>query len=242
MIALENHVAVVTGASRGIGRAIALGLAAKRVRLFLVGRNSTTLHEVAELARKSSPVVLEHAVDLVSDGAVTEIAQHIIQQLGGIDVLIHCAGAYSMGDLQTASVDEFDKLYRTNVRMPYQLTQSLLPMLKRRKGQIAFINSTQGLQARARVGQFAATQHALKAIADSLRDEINSDGVRVFSVYPGRTATPRMENIFTMEGREYKPDLLLQPEDVAEVVVNTLMMPLTAEVTNITIRPLVKSY
>ncbi len=242
MIAIENHAAVVTGASQGIGRAIALGLAAQRARLFLVGRNSTTLHEVAELARKSSPVVVVHVIDLVSDGAVTDIARNISQKFGGLDVLIHCAGTYSMGDLQTASVDDFDRLYRTNVRMPYLLTQSLLPMLKRRKGQIVFINSSQGLQARARVGQYAASQHALKAIADSLREEVNSDGVRVFSVYPGRTATPRMEAMFTMQEREYKPELLLQPEDIAEVVINTLTMPLTAEVTNITMRPLIKSY
>ncbi len=242
MMTLENHVAVVTGASQGIGRAIALGLAAKRVRLFLVGRNSTSLHEVAELARKSSPTVVAHAIDLVSDGAIADIVKNITQKLDALDVLIHCAGAYSMASLEIASVEEFDRLYRTNVRMPYQLTQSLLPMLKRKKGQIVFINSSQGLQARARVGQFAATQHALKAIADSLRDEVNSDGIRVFSVYPGRTATPRMESIFTMEGREYKPELLLQPEDIAEVVMNTLMMPLTAEVTNITLRPLIKSY
>jgi NADP-dependent 3-hydroxy acid dehydrogenase YdfG len=242
MIALENHVAVVTGASQGIGRAIALGLAAKRVRLFLIGRNSTALQEVAELARESSPRVVVHAIDLVADGAITDIAKNLDQQLGGLDVLIHCAGAYSMSDLQTASVEEFDRLYRTNVRVPYLLTQSLLPVLKRKKGQVVFINSTQGLQARAYVGQFAATQHALKAIADSLRDEVNSDGIRVFSVYPGRTATPRMESIFKMEGREYKPELLLQPEDIAEVVMNALIMPLTAEMTNVTIRPLKKSY
>lgn len=242
MIALENYVAIVTGASRGIGRAIALGLAAKRVRLFLVGRNSSALHEVAELARQSSPMVVEHVIDLVTDGAITNIAENVSRELGDLDVLIHCAGAYSMGDLEIASVDQFDWLYRTNVRMPYQLTQSLLPMLKRKKGQIVFLNSSQGLQARARVGQFAATQHALKAIADSLRDEVNLDGVRVVSVYPGRTATPRMEAIFTMEAKEYKPELLLQPEDIAEVVINALMMPLTAEVTNVTVRPLMKSY
>ena len=242
MIALENQVAVVTGASQGIGRAIALGLAAKRARLFLVGRNGNTLGQVAKLARKSSPTVVAHAIDLVSDGAITDIAKNISQKLDTLDVLIHCAGAYSMGDLGTASVEEFDRLYRTNVRMPYQLTQSLLPMLKTRKGQIVFINSSQGLQARARVGQFAATQHALKAIADSLREEVNSHGVRVVSVYPGRTATPRMEGIFAMEGREYRPELLLQPEDIAKVVINALMMPLTAEVTNISLRPLIKSY
>ena len=242
MIVLENHVAVITGASQGIGRAIALGLAAKRVRLFLVGRNSTALHEVAEIARKSSPKVIVHATDLVVDGSITGIVENLSKQLGDLDVLIHCAGAYSRGDLQTASVEEFDRLYRINVRMPYLLTQSLLSMLKRRKGQIAFINSSQGLQAHAQVGQYAATQHALKAIADSLRDEVNSDGVRVLSVYPGRTATPRMKDIFRMEGREYKPKLLLQPEDIAEVVINALLMPLTAEVTNITVRPLIKSY
>jgi NADP-dependent 3-hydroxy acid dehydrogenase YdfG len=242
MIALENRVAIVTGASQGIGRAIALGLAAKRVRLFLVGRNSTALHEVAVLARESSPLVVVHAADLVADGAITGIVENLSKQLGGLDVLIHCAGAYSRGNLQTASVEEFDRLYRTNVRGPYLLTQSLLPMLKKMKGQIAFVNSSQGLQAQAGVGQFAATQHALKAIADSLRDEVNSDGIRVLSVYCGRTATPRMEAIYGLEGREYKPELLLQAEDVAEALIAALMMPLTAEVTNLTIRPLIKSY
>ncbi len=242
MIALKNRVAIVTGASQGIGRAIALGLAAKRVRLFLVGRNSTALHEVAVLARESSPLVVVHATDLVADGTITGIVENLSKQLGGLDVLIHCAGAYSRGDLQTASVGEFDRLYRTNVRGPYLLTQSLLPMLKKMKGQIVFVNSSQGLQAQAGVGQFAATQHALKAIADSLRDEVNSDGIRVLSVYCGRTATPRMEAIYKLEGREYKPELLLQAEDVAEALINALMMPLTAEVTNLTIRPLIKSY
>ena len=242
MVALENHIAVVTGASRGIGRAIALGLASQSAILCLVGRNRTALQEVAEIARKSSPLVVPHVADLMADGAIPGIVEDLRQRFDGLDVLIHCAGAYSAGDLQTASIEEFDKLYRANMRMPYLLTQCLLPMLKRRRGQIVFINSTQGLQAGPRLGQFAATQHALKAIADSLREEVNSDGVRVLSVYSGRTATPRMETVFKVEGKEYSPDLLLQPEDVATVVINALTMPRTAEVTSINIRPLVKSY
>ena len=242
MISLENRVVVVTGASQGIGRAIALGLARKKAVLFLVARNGSALEEVADIARTSSPRVMLQAADLAVDGADTEIAESLGREFGGLDGLVHCAGAFSRGALETASVDELDRLYRTNVRMPYGLTQSLLPLLKRRKGQIVFVNSSQGMQARACVGQFAASQHALKAIADSLRDEVNSDGIRVLSVYCGRTATPRMEAMYKLEGREYKPELLLQAEDVAEAVINALMMPLTAEVTNITMRPLIKSY
>ena len=242
MISLENRVVVVTGASQGIGRAIALGLAKKKAVLFLVARNGSALQEVADIARTSSPRVMLQAADLAVDGADTEIAESLGQEFGGLDGLVHCAGAFSMGALETASVDELDRLYRINVRMPYGLTQSLLPLLKRRKGQIAFVNSSQGMQARACVGQFAASQHALKAIADSLRDEVNSDGIRVLSVYCGRTATPRMEAMYKLEGREYRPELLLQAEDVAEAVINALVMPLTAEVTNITLRPLIKSY
>ncbi len=76
--------------------------------MFLVARNSTALHEVAEIARKSSPHVMVQAIDLVADGAVIDIANNLRQQFEGLDVLIHCSGACSMEDLQTASVDELD--------------------------------------------------------------------------------------------------------------------------------------
>ena len=121
-------------------------------------------------------------------------------------------------------------------------TQRLLPLLKKPRGQVVFINSSAGLTARANTGQFSATQHAFKALADALRDEVNADGVRVLSVFPGRTATPRIESLHDKEGRPYQPGLLLQPEDVASVVTNALALPWTAEVTNISIRPMQKSY
>jgi NADP-dependent 3-hydroxy acid dehydrogenase YdfG len=128
------------------------------------------------------------------------------------------------------------------VRGPYLLTQALLPLLRACHGQIVFVNSTVGLEARAGVGQYASTQHALRAIADALRAEVNPDGVRVLSVYLGRTATARQARIFRLEGRPYAPELLIQPEDVAEMVLATLRLPRTAEVTEIRMRPLVKSY
>ena len=138
------------------------------------------------------------------------------------------------------SAENFSLHYRTNLLGPYLLTQQLLSLLLRRRGQIVFINSSVGLTARANIGQFAATKHGLKAIADSLRDEVNPAGVRVLSVYPGRTATPTQERLHTLEGRPYRPDRLLQPEDVASVVVNALCLPRTAEVTEIRIRSMMK--
>ncbi len=114
-------------------------------------------------------------------------------------------------------------------------------MLRARRGQIVFINSWAGFNARAGAGQYAATKHALRAIADSLREEVNSEGLRVLSVFPGRTATPMQETMHAIEGKEYLPERLQQPEDVAAVVVNALLLPRTAEVTEIRMRPLINA-
>ena len=89
--------------------------------------------------------------------------------------------------------------------------------------------------------QYDSTKHALRAIADSLRGEINEHGVRVLSVYLGRTASEMQEQICQMEGKPYRPELLLQPNDVASVILNALSLPRTAEVTDIWIRPMIKS-
>jgi NADP-dependent 3-hydroxy acid dehydrogenase YdfG len=103
------------------------------------------------------------------------------------------------------------------------------------------MNSSVGVQARRGVGQYAATKHALRAVADSLREEINDRGVRVLSVFLGRTASRMQEAIHQKEGRPYRPETLLQPSDVASMVIAALTLPRTAEVTDIHIRPMSKS-
>jgi NADP-dependent 3-hydroxy acid dehydrogenase YdfG len=234
--------AVITGASSGIGKAIALAIASAGGSVCLVGRDQQRLEDVAEAARAAARRALVFRTDLSADHAIEDLVRYVKQDFESLDTLVHCAGAHGMGSLEETPVDQLDALYRMNVRTPYALTQALLPQLKSRKGQIVFINSSQGLQARAKSGAFAATQHALKALTDSLRQEINAEGIRVLSIYPGRTATPRIKAVYEVEGQPYRPELLLQPDDVARVVVNTLQLPRTAEVTNIEIRPLIKSY
>jgi NADP-dependent 3-hydroxy acid dehydrogenase YdfG len=242
MPVLTEQVAVVTGASSGIGKAIAEALAAQGMKLCLVGRNRHALEAVAARVRGMASCVLVSQTDLTVDDHIERLKSDVQQAFGQVDVLVHSAGIFAQGKLQSASIEDLDRQYRTNVRAPYLLTQGLLPLLKVRPGQIVFINSSVGLRARADVSQYAATKHALKAIADSLREEVNADGIRVLNVFPGRTATPGQEAIFRLEARTYRPELLLQAEDVAAVVLNALTLPRTAEVTDISIRPLAKSY
>jgi len=240
MIPFRDQVAVVTGASSGIGKAIALGLVAQGATLCLVGRRLETLGAAAESAQGTPCRPLCYQIDLTLDEDIRRLAARLQHDFGYIDLLIHSAGVISLGRLESAPIEDLDRQYRTNVRAPYALTQALLPMLRLRQGQIVFINSSAGLSAGANVSQYAVTKHALKALADSLRAEVNTEGLRVLSVYPGRTATPMQAAVHNVEGCPYHPERLMQPDDVAAVVINALSLPRSAEVTDIHIRPLTK--
>lgn len=238
---LNQKTAVITGASSGIGAAIALCLAEEGAKLRLVGRNSAALEAVAQGARKNSPQVLTYQADLSTDEGLEKLKTALKLDCDSLDVLVHSAGIIVIGPFETASPADFDRQYRTNVRAPYVLTQALLPMLRTHHGSVVFINSSVGLATRSNISQYSATKHALKAVADSIRAEVNSDGVRVLSVYPGRTASPQQAAIHMAEGKTYCPELLMQPADVARILVDALKVNHTAEVTDISIRPMRKT-
>lgn len=237
---MKNQTAVITGASSGIGRAIAQGLAVRGASLCLIGRNVGALEEVAAKGDQSGDRRI-YKTDLASTEDILQAAENIKKDFGQIDILIHSAGYFSMGEIKHASVEDLDMHYRINVRAPYLLTQTLLPVMQHPGGQIVFINSSVGLKARAKVGQYGATKNALRAIADSLREEVNAEGIRVLSIFPGKTATPMQEEIHRMEGKECRYEQFMQPDDVAAVVMNALVLPQSAEVTDIRIRPMKNS-
>jgi NADP-dependent 3-hydroxy acid dehydrogenase YdfG len=240
---LKDQVAVVTGASSGIGRAIACALAESGSQLCLVARRKQLLEVLAEDLRSVSPRCHVCCTDLTRDDEIHSLSSMVQSELGGVDILVLCGGSMFHGRTEQASLDELDLQYRSNLRAHYALVQLLLPSLRERQGQIVFINSSLGMRpGSAGVGQYAALEHGLRALADSLRDEVNGDGVRVLSVYPGRTATPRMEAFYRERGLPYYPEVLMQPEDVAGMVVAALSLPRTAEVTDISMRPMQKTY
>lgn len=243
-VSLSGQFALVTGAGSGIGRAIARALASQNATAALVGRARDKLEATAATCLGAGNCFVLPA-DLTSDDQLDELTTELEHRLGQLHLLVLCAGEMGCGKVESASVEVFDRLYQSNVRANFRLIQNLLPLLKRSRkcpGQIVFINSSVGLTARASVGQYSATQHALKALADALRIEVNGNGIRVLSVYPGRVATPRQESLYRDHNAVYRPEVLLQPEDVASVVLNALILPRTAEVTDISIRPLSKSY
>ncbi len=237
MIFETGQVAVITGASSGVGKAIAIALAREGASLALVGRDLAKLESVADEASGSGKIRSFEA-DLTDDGTLAMFVKRVREEFGRVDVLIHSAGVFAMGKMESVPLDEFDWQFRCNVRAPYALTQILLPDLLGHEGQVVFINSTAGLSAGAGVAQYAATKHALKAVADSLRAEVNPRGVRVLSVYLGRTATPMQEAICKKEGRPYDPACFIQPADVAETLVHTLGLPRSADIIDLTIRPM----
>lgn len=238
MSAFQGQVAVITGASGGIGEAIAMELAREGARLLLNGRSAEKLNQVAERARAFSPGVETLAADLAEDDQVRALADRALAAFEGVDLLVHSIGLFLGGPFDSP-VEDLDRQYRINVRVPYFLTQALLPSLISRQGQVVFVNSSSGFHpARAGWVAYSASKHALRAVADGLRDEVNRQGVRVLTVFPGRTATPMQEEVHRYEGREYDPKRFLQPQDVAATVLNALSLPRTAEVTDLHIRPM----
>jgi NAD(P)-dependent dehydrogenase (short-subunit alcohol dehydrogenase family) len=227
---IRVRAALVTGASSGIGRSIATRLAKQGMRVGLVGRS---IERLEGLAREIGPQAVCLPADLAVDADVRALAARAPAALDGLDVLVHCAGVLSPGGFDGARIEDLDRQYMVNLRAPFQLTSLLLPWLRDSQGRVVFVNSAAGLAARAGNGQYAATKAGLKAAADSLRESVRPDGVRVVSVYPGRTDSPMQEAVHRAEGRPYDPDRLLSPDEVAEVVVTTLALADRTEVTDV---------
>ena len=234
-MSLNDAVALVAGASGGIGRAIAFDLLGAGAEVFMLGRSMPRLVEPPppENTRAKCHFIV---ADLAENGAVARIAADISLR-GRLDVLVLSSGIYERSHEPTV----FARQIAANLVGPYALIQQILPFLIGAQGQVVFINSTQGLKAAAGIGQYAATKHAMKAVADSLRDEVNGNGVRVTSVFLGRTATELQRAIFAAEGRPYPPERLIQPGDVAGLVLFLLQLPRTSEVTDVVLRPMLKT-
>lgn len=222
--------ALVTGAGSGIGRACAVALAEDGHRVMLVGRRLALL----EAAAATMPDALAVAADLATDAGIGAVAEALPERL---DVLVHAAGAFRYGPLAETPMAAWQALDAVNLHGPFALTARCLPALRRAGGTVVFVNSTAALRGGPNAGAYAASKSALRAATDVLRQEVNPLGIRVLSIFPGRTDTPMQDDVLAAEGRTADRSTLLAPSDVAAMVSAALRLPRRAEVTDITIRP-----
>lgn len=223
--------ALVTGAGSGIGRAVASALCHAGYHVILVGRKSIPLNLLADQLGKDVTTVCP--IDITDEDALPAL----IRNIESLDVLIHSAGMFHGGLISEISNDMNILLHHVNVDAPLYLSNLLLPALETAGGQVVFLNSTASLGERVSMDAYAASKHALKQGVSRFREESRGRGIRILNVYPGRTATPMQSEVLRHEGRSDMRIPLLQPKDIADVILGCLSVPRSAEITDIVIRP-----
>jgi NAD(P)-dependent dehydrogenase (short-subunit alcohol dehydrogenase family) len=203
MASLEGKVALVTGASSGMGEEITKAMAAAGAGVIAIGRNEERLDRVvAEAGSAGGGAVVAVVRDLTEKGPPQAFVGEAFDRLGRLDVLANVAGIMELGPLGETPVESLDRQFRTNVRVPFELTQAALPHLRESKGAIIFISSMAALAAFPESAAYTSTKGAIEALARQLAVELAPDGIRVNAIAPGEIDTP-MNTDFYAEHPEF---------------------------------------
>jgi 3-oxoacyl-[acyl-carrier protein] reductase len=220
----ENQVAVVTGAGRGIGHAIAVRLAKEGARVACVSRTEANAQRTAdEINMTQSDAAKAYAVDVADQAAVQKAAAQILDDFGRVDILVNNAGVTRDGLSMRMSMDDWDTVLNTNLKGAFTFTQALMrPMIKQRSGRIINISSIAGLTGNAGQANYSASKAGLIGLTKTLARELASRGITVNAVAPGLIETD-MTTVLSEEIRQailQKVPLgkLGEPEDIAGAV------------------------
>lgn len=219
---------LLTGAGSGIGALLARALLERGDEVLVVARSAQRAEEMAS--------ALPGARTLVADLAAPEAAESL-DLPERLDSVVHAAGVVELGAVADLSVQAWTEQLQVNLVAPAVLTRVALPALRAARGTVVLVNSGAGLFAHPQWSAYAASKHGLRAFADSLRGEEAGHGVRVSSVYPGRTATPMQEKVHAQEGKEYDAADWVQPSTVVESILHVLDLPGDATIPDLTVKP-----
>lgn len=215
---------LLTGAGSGIGRVLAERLLARGEEVWAVVRAAD---RVADLPG-ARPLVADLADPAAIEG---------LDLPARLDSVVHAAGTVDLATVAEASAASWADQLAVNLTAPAVLTRCALPALRAARGTCVFLNSGAGLRANPGWAGYAASKFGLRALADSLREEERGHGVRVTSIFPGRTATPMQAAVHRQEGKEYDPSAWTRPETVADTVLAVIDLPEDASVPELSIRP-----
>ncbi|MFA5832981.1 MAG: SDR family NAD(P)-dependent oxidoreductase [Bacteroidota bacterium] len=231
---LKDAVAVITGASKGIGRAIALLLSQQGVTVVLAARSSDLLSmtqkEITEAGGKSVSI----PTDITSENSVQNLVFETLKRYGKIDILVNNAGVGIFSNVIDTKMEEYESMMNVNLKGVFLCSRAVLPtMIKQRRGEIINIASLAGKNSFAGGSVYSATKWGLIGFARSLMLEVRDYNIRVVTISPGSVNTHFAE-------KEKDEPLIIQPEDVAETVLFALTMPNRVNVSEIDIRPTIK--
>ena len=222
MESLTGKNALITGAGRGIGKALAIALAAEGVNIGLVARTAGDIEQVAA-GLKATGVKIATATADVSDKAQVDAAVAKIQSaLGFIDILINNAGIATFGGFLDIDPVQWEQIIRTNLLGVYFVTRAVLPaMIEKKTGDIINISSTAGQRGAALTSAYSASKFGLMGLSESLMQEVRKHNIRVTALTPSTVATELAIDLKLTDGN---PQKVMQPEDFAELVVSQLKL------------------
>lgn len=213
---LDNKVALVTGASRGIGRSIARALAAEGASVIVTGRDQASLNHLAKEIFDSDGTVLPLSMELCEEESVKKLVGKLEHRFGRLDILVNNAGITLSSPLEETTTAQWDQVHAVNVRGPFMLCRELLPLMKASEdGRIVNISSVVGVKGYANQSAYTASKHALRGLSIALAEELKPHGIRVHVICPGGVRTEMIEQV--------RPDIpaeeLMAPDEIAELVV-----------------------
>jgi 3-oxoacyl-[acyl-carrier protein] reductase len=232
--ALRGKVALVTGAGRGIGRAIAVAFAAEGAAVALAARSRADLAAVAGEIRERDGRALAVPTDVTQDGAVEALVEQTLTDLGRIDVLVTSAGTAAFGAVSDSKPGDWDTMLALNLRAVMVCCRAVLPaMLRQRTGTILNVGSIASKRALPGSAVYTATKTAVDAFSRVLAEELRPHGVRVGVLVAGAVDTPLWDTLGSSPPR----DKMLRPEDVARAAVLMAALPPHASLEELTLLP-----
>ena len=231
---MPQHVALVTGATAGIGRATAFALGRAGFRVGVCARTAGPVDALVAELRAEGITAAGRPADVGQAEAVEALVRALTAELGPVDTLINNAGIAIIRPLTELSVEDWDATMATNLRSLFLVTRAVLPgMLERGSGIIVNVASLAGRNPLVGGTAYAASKHAVLGFSKSLMLEVRKQGVRVLAICPGSVNTALIRNIRS-PSREGE---MLEPEDVAQAILDAVRMPARATVSEIDIRP-----
>ena len=230
---LRESVAIITGASKGIGKSIALSLASSGSKVILASRTQKELDVLAKEIRVRGGTSLSVVTDVSDEAQVKSLVKQTMAEFGRIDVLVNNAGYAVISKVVDANVKDFDGMMNVNLRGAFLCSKAVLPsMIQQKKGAIINIASLAGKNAFIGGAIYSATKWGLLGFSRSLMLEVREYNIRVVTICPGSVNT-------TFSDHSRDSEKIIQPQDVADAVIFALSMPARSNVSEIDIRPTV---